>query len=139
MDKPFAVLALVVDTDGDVLAITRRNCADDWGLIGGKVDPGETPTQALIREVREEAGIEVQEDDIMRVFTRDENTSPCWTYFVKSFKGSPRAMENGFKVRWISREELLSDKNTYHAYNRSLFTHLEAGEIGSLASERIRA
>lgn len=47
---------------GDVLLVRQRARADErayWGLPGGIVEPGETLVEGLIREVREEAGVEV--------------------------------------------------------------------------------
>jgi 8-oxo-dGTP diphosphatase len=53
----------LVDVDGRVLLAKRppgRALAGLWEFPGGKVEAGETPEEALIRELREELGIEVQ-------------------------------------------------------------------------------
>jgi len=58
------VAAALVDTDGRVLIAKRpegKQLAGLWEFPGGKVDPGERPEAALIRELREELGIEVSE------------------------------------------------------------------------------
>jgi mutator protein MutT len=54
-----SVAALVRNEAGHVL-FQRR--ADDglWGLPSGSIDPGETPSQAIVREVREETGLFVE-------------------------------------------------------------------------------
>lgn len=54
----------LIDADGRVLLAQRpegKSLAGLWEFPGGKVDPGETPEAALIRELREELGIEVSE------------------------------------------------------------------------------
>lgn len=68
MDRPARPILLVVacalvDADGRVLIAQRpegKQLAGLWEFPGGKVEPGETPEETLIRELREELGIETQ-------------------------------------------------------------------------------
>ena len=58
------VAAALVDIDGRVLIARRpegKALAGLWEFPGGKVEPGERPEAALIRELNEELGIDVQE------------------------------------------------------------------------------
>src|ERR1700744_538241 len=58
------VAAALVDPDGRVLIAQRpegKGMAGLWGFPGGKVEPGENPEGALIRELRDEPGIRVKE------------------------------------------------------------------------------
>jgi 8-oxo-dGTP diphosphatase len=58
------VAAALVDVDGRVLIARRpegKALAGLWEFPGGKVEPGERPEAALIRELNEELGIDVQE------------------------------------------------------------------------------
>ncbi|MFP4518624.1 MAG: (deoxy)nucleoside triphosphate pyrophosphohydrolase [Oceanicaulis sp.] len=51
----------LVDPDGRVLVARRpegKELAGQWEFPGGKIEPGESPEQALIRELREELGVE---------------------------------------------------------------------------------
>ena len=60
----FVVAVALVDTDGRVLIARRppwKALAGLWEFPGGKLDPGERPEQALIRELDEELGIAVNE------------------------------------------------------------------------------
>ena len=57
------VAVALVDTDGRVLLAQRppgRSMAGLWEFPGGKVEPGESPENALIRELREELAIDVK-------------------------------------------------------------------------------
>jgi 8-oxo-dGTP diphosphatase len=57
------VAVALVDVDGRVLIAQRpegKALAGLWEFPGGKIEPGERPEQALIRELREELGIEVK-------------------------------------------------------------------------------
>ncbi|HEY9567443.1 MAG TPA: (deoxy)nucleoside triphosphate pyrophosphohydrolase [Thalassobaculum sp.] len=58
------VAVALVDVDGRVLIAQRpegKSLAGLWEFPGGKVDPGETPEAALVRELREELGIDTAE------------------------------------------------------------------------------
>ena len=58
------VAVALIDADGRVLIAQRpegKQLAGLWEFPGGKVDPGERPEQALIRELNEELGINVSE------------------------------------------------------------------------------
>lgn len=64
MNKPIILVAAValIDDDNRVLIAQRpqgKSMAGLWEFPGGKVEPGETPEDALIREIREELGIEL--------------------------------------------------------------------------------
>jgi len=64
-ERPIVLVAAValIDADGRVLLAERppgKHLAGLWEFPGGKVQPGETPEAALIRELGEEVGIDVQ-------------------------------------------------------------------------------
>lgn len=64
MNLLFVVAVALIDADNRVLIAQRpegKTLAGLWEFPGGKCDPGERPEQALIRELREELGIEVKE------------------------------------------------------------------------------
>jgi 8-oxo-dGTP diphosphatase len=62
------VAAIVRDPEGKVL-LQRRSDNGEWGLLGGALDPGEEPAQAVVREVFEESGLIVKPQRLCAILT----------------------------------------------------------------------
>jgi len=101
-----AAVALV-DTDGRVLLAQRpagKSMAGLWEFPGGKVDAGETPEAALIRELAEELGIDVTAS-CLAPFTFASHTYPDFhllmpLYVCRKWSGIPAARE-GQRLAWV--------------------------------------
>jgi 8-oxo-dGTP diphosphatase len=120
-----SVTALIVNGEGKVLAVSRRNDPDNLGLPGGKIDSGETPEQAVIREVKEEVGIDIIKFE--SVFDRPD--FPGWEMVCRCFRiteyiGEPKEIEPDIKVVWVCPERLLEPNCTFANYNSALFKHV---------------
>lgn len=101
-----AAVALV-DVDGRVLLAQRppgKSLAGLWEFPGGKVDAGETPEEALIRELREELGIDTAESCLAPLTFashRYERFHLLMPLFVcRVWKGDPRPLE-GQQLAWV--------------------------------------
>jgi len=66
--------AAIVDEEGRLLLVER---ADDhcWGLISGWVEPNEHPADTVVREAREEVGLEIAVGDLVGVFARPASSA----------------------------------------------------------------
>ena len=78
-----------------------------WGFVGGKVEPGETKEQALIRECREELAVTL---DVGKVFIDVVHEYPDLTVHLTLFhatirEGVPRKLEHN-DIRWITVDEI---------------------------------
>lgn len=73
-----------------------------WEFVGGKVENGETKQEALIRECREELGIEVQVGDVFLevVHTYPDITVHLTLYHAFISQGIPQLIEHN-AIRWI--------------------------------------
>lgn len=78
-----------------------------WEFVGGKVEPGETKEEALIRECREELGVTLSVGDVfMTVEHRYPDITVRLTLFnAKIAAGVPRKLEHN-DIRWIKKEEI---------------------------------
>ena len=56
--KPSGTCVVLFKED-KILGVTRKHNHNDWGLPGGKLDPGETALQAIVRETKEETGLDI--------------------------------------------------------------------------------
>jgi 8-oxo-dGTP diphosphatase len=97
----------LVDADGRVLLAQRpagKPMAGLWEFPGGKVDPGETPETALIRELAEELGIDVTAS-CLAPFTFASYSYPDFhllmpLYVCRKWSGIPAARE-GQRFAWV--------------------------------------
>ena len=83
------------DSGGDILMLHYKRF-NGWGLPGGKVDPGETPIQAVKREFVEETGLEVEVIGLLGAIEyslKPENYTLNVLYEVKLVKGNPTNVE----------------------------------------------
>jgi ADP-ribose pyrophosphatase YjhB (NUDIX family) len=104
--------ALVRDPDGRLLVILRSQepAAGTWSLPGGRVDPGETPEQACIREVHEETGLVVV---VRRHVGTVEREGPAGaTYVIDDYAcdvhgGELKPGTDAAAVEWVDDARLL--------------------------------
>ncbi|MEZ5121198.1 MAG: NUDIX hydrolase [Solirubrobacterales bacterium] len=84
-DNPaVTTFGFVRDDRGRYLALRRARepFAGHWDLPGGFVEPGETPAQALRREVREETGLDVEPGRLLGAFASRYGDGGRWTVDV---------------------------------------------------------
>ena len=78
-----------------------------WEFVGGKVEPGESHEEALIRECREELDVEVTVGDVYMALTHvyPDLTVRLTLFNAQIAKGEPKMLEHN-DIRWITVEEI---------------------------------
>lgn len=106
-------VGIIRNPQGEIF-ITRRaadaHMANKWEFPGGKIESGESPEQALKRELQEEVGITATEASL---FDKLEYQFPdrhitLWFFLVESWEGEPWGKE-GQPGRWLRQQDLVAD------------------------------
>jgi 8-oxo-dGTP diphosphatase len=115
--------ALVTDADGRILVV-RPTYLREWMLPGGRVERGETPHAAAIRETREETGLDVVIDRLVLVDARKaRDTSFVFTARVTGGELDPQLGEIA-EVGWLDVDEITRTSPGLHR----LLELVEGGE-----------
>lgn len=102
----------LVDADGRVLIAQRpegKSLAGLWEFPGGKVEDGETPEDALIRELQEELGVVTQSDCLAPLtfasHAYDDFHLLMPLFICRRFQGFPQSRE-GQALKWVRPQSL---------------------------------
>ena len=109
--KHIQVVAAVIRR-GDEIFATQRGYGefkDWWEFPGGKMEPGESPQQALVREIREELATEVKAEKILGVVDYDYPTFHLTMHCILCtiVSGELKLLEHE-AARWLTKETLRS-------------------------------
>ena len=103
------VVAALIWRDGKFLICQRpknKKRALLWEFVGGKVEPGETKEQALVRECREELALDVTAQDVfMEVTHVYPDVTVHLTLFNATAEGEPQMLEHN-DVKWITPSQI---------------------------------
>lgn len=104
----------LVDADGRVLLAQRppgKSMAGLWEFPGGKVDPGETPEAALIRELQEELGIDTEASCLAPLTFASHDYAEFHLlmplFVCRRWQGTPSPRE-GQSLAWVKARDLRS-------------------------------
>ncbi len=107
--NPLPTVDLIIEVEGGIILIKRKNPPPGWALPGGFVDYGESLESAAVREAREETGLEVR---LLRQFHtysepgRDPRFHTITTVYIATAEGTPRAGDDAGEVGIFRRENL---------------------------------
>jgi len=112
--------------------ITQREAASHmagfWEFPGGKVEAGENPAQAVIRELKEEVGIDAENPLLIKTLEHifPDRVITLHFHLVEQWQGEPYGKE-GQPKRWVPQTELKVEE--FPPANESIVKALISGEI----------
>ena len=111
--KTIRVVAAVIKNENKIFATARGygEFKGQWEFPGGKIEAGETPQEALVREIKEELETTIQVGDLIDTIEYDYPTfhlsMDC--YWCDVVEGELKLLE-AESARWLSKEELYDVK-----------------------------
>jgi ADP-ribose pyrophosphatase YjhB (NUDIX family) len=145
--------ALVEDGEGRLL-LARRAVdpgAGLWDVPGGYLDEGEHPLDGVARELREEAGVEIEPLELLGVWMDrygdgpDANATLNLYWRARIDSGSPEPADDVAELRWFAPDELPADGELAFANTAQVLAHwrrvcssAQAGDPHTCADPRPR-
>jgi 8-oxo-dGTP diphosphatase len=102
------IVAAIIEDERGRLLLVRKRGTDRFMQAGGKIDPGESPADALVRELGEELAVEVAADDLVYLGRFDAPAANEAGYvvdaevFFVSLDGEPVASAEIAELLWMS-------------------------------------
>ena len=107
--KTIRVVAEIIIDNGQVFATQRGygDFKDGWEFPGGKIDAGETPEEALVREIKEELDTEVEVKELLDTVEYDyPNFHLSMECFICSIKTGNLVLKEHEAAQWLTKETL---------------------------------
>ena len=107
--KKIEVVAAIIQKDQKIFATQRGygEFKDGWEFPGGKIEQGETPRQALVREIKEELDTEIEVRELVNIVEYDypqfHLTMHC---FLCTIKSGDLVLKEHEAAKWLAPEDL---------------------------------
>lgn len=107
--NPFPTVDIIIEIEGRILLIERRNAPFGWALPGGFVDYGESLEAAAVREAREETGLKLEKLRQFRAYSdpeRDPRQHNISMVFTAEAHGKPTAGDDAKHLKLFAPDQL---------------------------------
>lgn len=101
--------AIIRNDRGEVL-LSRRSDSGWWNLPGGGVESDETVSEGIMREVREETGLEVSVERLVGVYSKPQKHEVVLTFEVRMVGGELTTTEESDLHQWFAPDQLPAEQ-----------------------------
>jgi len=116
--NPFPTVDIIIEIQGRIVLIKRKNPPFGWALPGGFVDYGESLEHAALREAKEETSLDVEIVSQLGAYSdpdRDPRFHTISFVFVAKASGQPRAADDAAEIGVFGRASIPRDLAFDHA------------------------
>lgn len=124
------VFAIITDSENRVL-VCQRHDYDLWNLPGGGMEQGESPWEAIKREVKEEIGVEVAVHRLVGIYSKPDKNEIVFVFTCSISNGTPSLSDEVKEINYFTLEEL--PKNTVPKQVERIKDYLNQVESGITA------
>jgi ADP-ribose pyrophosphatase YjhB (NUDIX family) len=107
--NPLVTVDAIIEIGGGIILIQRKNPPPGWALPGGFVDYGESLEDAVVREAREETGLDIKLVKQFHTYSqpgRDSRHHTVSTIFIATATGTPEADDDAADIGIFTKETL---------------------------------
>jgi ADP-ribose pyrophosphatase YjhB (NUDIX family) len=130
---PKVAVGTIIRADDERLVLVRRAIEPGYGLWvfpGGYVDRGEEVTGAAIREAREEAGLDVQLEGLVNIYSYAPRSLIVIVYAATILGGALCTDEECLEARLFAPADIPWDQLAFHSTTQALRDYLDAQRSG---------
>ena len=116
--NPLVTVDIIIEVDGGIVLIERKNPPHGWALPGGFVDYGESLEAAAVREAKEEISLDVGLTEQFYTYSdpsRDPRHHTVSTVFIAVAEGTPRGADDAKTAQLFREHEMPSPVVFDHA------------------------
>lgn len=112
VSNPVPTVDIIIEINGGIILIKRKNPPYGWALPGGFINYGESAESAAVREAKEETNLDITQLRQFQVYSdpeRDPRFHTITVVFIARAKGTPRAKDDAIDIGIYNKNNLPED------------------------------
>jgi 8-oxo-dGTP diphosphatase len=129
--NPLPTVDIIIEVQGGIVLIERRNPPHGWAIPGGFMDWGESAEACAVREAAEETGLAVRLEELFYVYSRpdrDPRHHTITTVFIATADGRPAAADDARNAGIFTLDKLPAPMAFDHAQILADYSRYLSGE-----------